>query len=106
MEPSVSLGDLQASEPLISLRKQSRKQRRPHPLTRFVRDEVLANFECHMVQVPLLAKQCHQIAIASTSPSAMLSELKRAVDLLNLRARLAARLLACGGALNHNQARA
>src|SRR5712692_5497789 len=55
MEPSVSLGDLQASEPLISLRKQSRKQRRPHPLTRFVRDEVLANFERHMVQVPLLA---------------------------------------------------
>src|SRR2546430_10416982 len=36
-------GDLQASEPLISLRKQSRKQRRPHPLTRFVRDEVLAS---------------------------------------------------------------
>ena len=30
------------------------------------------------------AKQCHQIAIASTSPSAMLSELKRAVDLLNV----------------------
>jgi hypothetical protein len=55
MEPSVSLGDLQASEPLISMRKQSRKQRRPHPLTRFVRDEVLANFECHMVQVTLLA---------------------------------------------------
>jgi len=50
-----SLGALQASEPLISLRKQSRKQRRPHPLTCFVRDEVLANFECHMVQVPLLA---------------------------------------------------
>ena len=29
-------------------------------------------------------KQCHQIAIASTSPDAMLSELKRAVDLLNV----------------------
>jgi len=39
----VGFGDLQASEPLISLRKQSRKQRRPHPLTRFVRDEVLAS---------------------------------------------------------------
>ncbi len=38
IEPSVSLGDLQASEPLISLRKQSRKQRRPHALTCFVRD--------------------------------------------------------------------
>src|SRR6266853_449938 len=55
MEPSVLLGDLQVSEPLISLRKQSRKHRRPHSLTHFVRDEVLANFECHMVQVPLLA---------------------------------------------------
>src|SRR4029077_17174999 len=42
-------------EPLISLRKQSHKQRRQFPLTRFGRDEVLANFECHMVQVPLLA---------------------------------------------------
>ena len=51
----VGFGDLQASEPLISLRKPSRKQRRPHPLTRFVRDEVLATFECHMMQVPLLA---------------------------------------------------
>ena len=55
IEPSVSLVDLQTTEPLINLRKQSRKQRRPHPLTRFVHDEVLANFECHMVQVPLLA---------------------------------------------------
>jgi hypothetical protein len=53
IEPSVSLVDLQATEPLINLRKQSRKQRRPHPLTRFVHDEVLANFECHVVQVPL-----------------------------------------------------
>jgi hypothetical protein len=30
------------------------------------------------------AKQCHQIAIASTNPNAMLSDLKRAVDLLNV----------------------
>ncbi len=30
------------------------------------------------------AKQCHQIAIASTSPSSMLDDLKRAVDLLNV----------------------
>jgi Pyridine nucleotide-disulphide oxidoreductase len=37
------------------LRKQSHKQRRQFPLTRFVRDEVLANFKCHVVQVPLLA---------------------------------------------------
>ena len=37
------------------MRKQSHKQRRKFPLTRFVRDEVLANFECHMVQTPLLA---------------------------------------------------
>ena len=50
-----SVGIEPLGEPLISLRKQSRKQRRPHPLTCFVRDEVLTNFECHMVQVPLLA---------------------------------------------------
>jgi len=60
-------GDLQASEPLISLRKQSRKQRRPHPLTRFVRDEVLANFECHMVQVPLLATDGDRINALTAS---------------------------------------
>jgi len=55
------MGDLQASEPLISLRKQSRKQHRPHLLTRFVRDEILANFDCHMVQVPLLAMDWDRI---------------------------------------------
>jgi hypothetical protein len=30
------------------------------------------------------ATQCQQIAIASTNPNAMLSQLKRAVDLLNI----------------------
>jgi hypothetical protein len=30
------------------------------------------------------AEQCHQIAIGSVSPNAMLGELKRVVDLLNL----------------------
>jgi hypothetical protein len=30
------------------------------------------------------ARQCHQIVIASTSPSAMLSDLQRAIDLLNV----------------------
>ena len=30
------------------------------------------------------SRQCHQIAIASASPNAMLSQLKRAVDLLNI----------------------
>ena len=42
-------------EPLISLRKQSRKQPREFLLTRFVRNEVLANFERDMVQIPTLA---------------------------------------------------
>jgi hypothetical protein len=55
MSRRVLLGDLHAREPLISLREQSRKQRRPRSLTGFIRDEVLANFERHMVQVPLLA---------------------------------------------------
>ena len=36
-------------------RKQSHKQSRPHPLTRFVRNEVLPNFDCHVVQFSLLA---------------------------------------------------
>jgi hypothetical protein len=41
---------------------QSRKQRRPHPLTRFVRDEeVLGNFECHMLP------QARPITAASAS---------------------------------------
>jgi hypothetical protein len=42
-------------EPLIGLREQSRKQRREFPLTRLVRNEVLANFEPDMVQPPLFA---------------------------------------------------
>src|SRR3981081_719226 len=43
------------TEPLVGFRKQSYKQSSPHPLTRFVRNEVLPNFDCHVVQFPLLA---------------------------------------------------
>jgi hypothetical protein len=42
-------------ESLICQRQQLREQARPPMLTSFVCDKVLANFDCHMTQIALLA---------------------------------------------------
>ena len=52
---SLIFGLWAGDESLICLRRQSREQVRPLVLASFVRDQVLANFDCHMMQIALFA---------------------------------------------------
>src|SRR5258707_1404203 len=65
---SLIFGLWAGDESLICLRRQSREQVRPLVLASFVRDQVLANFDCHMMQIALFAvngeqRDLHHVAI-------------------------------------------